>query len=144
MVVAPSLVPKKPGDRVKTDRRDALKLARSHRSGDLTAVWVPDEDSEALRDLVRQREAAKQDQLRARHRLTKFLLRTGQRPPLGLKAWTERYMEWLQQIHYTQPAQEATLLDCYERSRAHGRAGQAIGRGHPGSGEAGSGSRCRK
>jgi len=60
-VAAPSLVPKKPGDRVKTDRRDALKLARSHRSGDLTAVWVPDEDSEALRDLVLQREAAKQD-----------------------------------------------------------------------------------
>jgi transposase len=58
-LVAPSLVPKKPRDRVKTDRRDALKLARSHRSGDLTAVWVPDEDSEALRDLVRQREAAK-------------------------------------------------------------------------------------
>ena len=87
-VIAPSLVPKKPGDRVKTDRRDALKLARSHRNGDLTAVWVPDEASEALRDLVRQREAAKQDQLRARHRLTKLLLRTGQRPPLGLKAWT--------------------------------------------------------
>ena len=58
------------GDRVKTDRRDALKLARSHRSGDLTAVWIPDEASEALRDLVRAREAAKQDQLRARHRLT--------------------------------------------------------------------------
>jgi transposase len=70
-VVAPSLVPKKPGDRVKTDRRDALKLARSHRSGDLTAVWVPDENSEALGDLVRQREAAKQDQLRARHRIAK-------------------------------------------------------------------------
>jgi len=111
-VVAPSLVPKKPGDRVKTDRRDALKLARSHRSGDLTAVWVPDEDSEALRDLVRQREAAKQDQLRARHRLTKFLLRTGQRPSLGLKPWTERYMRWLAQIRYTQPAQEVTLRDC--------------------------------
>jgi transposase len=89
-VVAPSLVPKKPGDKVKTDRRDALNLARSHRSGDLTAVWVPDEASEAVRDLVRQREAAKQDQLRAKHRLTKFLLRTGQRPPLGVKAWTER------------------------------------------------------
>jgi transposase len=57
-VIAPSLVPKKPGDKVKTDRRDALKLARSHRSGDLTAVWVPDEGSEALRDLVRAREAA--------------------------------------------------------------------------------------
>ena len=111
-VVAPSLVPKKPRDRVKTDRRDALKLARSHRSGDLTAVWVPDEDSEALRDLVRQREAGKQDQLRARHRLTKFLLRTGQRPPLGLKAWTERYMRWLAQVRYTQPAQEVTRLDC--------------------------------
>jgi transposase len=111
-VVAPSLVPKKPGDRVKTDRRDALKLARCHRNGDLTAVWVPDEFSEALRDLVRQREAAKQDQLRARHRLTKLLLRTGQRPPLGLKAWTERYWRWLAQVHYTQPAQEVTLRDC--------------------------------
>jgi transposase len=111
-VVAPSLVPKKPGDRVKTDRRDALKLARCHRSGDLTAVWVPDEASEALRDLVRQREAAKQDQLRARHRLTKFLLRTGQRPPLGLKAWTERYWRWLEQVRYAQPAQQVTLQDC--------------------------------
>ena len=112
VVVAPTLVPKKPGDRVKTDRRDALKLARSHRSGDLTAVWVPDEDSEALRDLVRQREAAKQDQLRARHRLTKLLLRTGQRPPLGVKAWTERYWRWIEQVRYTQPAQQATLRDC--------------------------------
>ena len=111
-VVAQTLVPKEPGHRVKTDRREALKLARSHRSGDLTAVWVPDEDSEALRDLVRQREAAKQDQLRARHRLTKFLLRTGQRPPLGLKAWTERYMRWLEQVRFTQPAQEVTLRDC--------------------------------
>ena len=111
-VVAPSLVPKKPGDRVKTDRRDALKLAHCHRNGDLTAVWVPDEASEALRDLVRQREAAKQDQLRARHRLTKFLLRTGQRPPLGLKAWTERYKRWLGQVRYAQPAQEVTRLDC--------------------------------
>jgi transposase len=72
-VVAPTLVPTKAGDRVKTDRRDALKLARSHRSDDLTAVWVPDGDSEALRDLVRAREAAKQDQLRARHRPSKFL-----------------------------------------------------------------------
>jgi transposase len=111
-VIAPSLFPKKPGDRVKTDRRDALKLARSHRSGDLAAVWVPDEASEALRDLVRALEAAKQDQLRARHRLTKFLLRTGQRPPLGVKVWTERYAEWVQKVRYTHPAQEATLLDC--------------------------------
>jgi transposase len=69
-VIAPSLVPVKAGDRVKTDRRDAEKLARSYRSDDLTAVWVPDESSEALRDLVRARGAAKQDQLRARHRLS--------------------------------------------------------------------------
>jgi transposase len=82
-VIAPTLVPTKAGDRVKTDRRDAEKLARSYRSGDLTAVWVPDEGSEALRDLVRAREATKQDQLRARHRLSKFLLRTGRRPALG-------------------------------------------------------------
>lgn len=79
-VVAPTLVPVKAGDRIKTDRRDAEKLARCHRSGYPTAVWVPDEDSEALRDLVRAREAAKQDQMRARHRLGKFLLRSGQSP----------------------------------------------------------------
>ena len=71
-VVAPTLMPMKAGDRVKTDRRDAERLARSYRSGDLTAVWVPDAAHEALRDLVRAREAAKRDQLRARHRLGKF------------------------------------------------------------------------
>ena len=111
-VVAPTLVPTKAGDRVKTDRRDAMKLARSHRSDDLTAVWVPDGNSEALRDLVRAREAAKQDQLRARHRLGKFLLRAGRRPPaVGMKAWTETYMAWVRQVHFEQPAQQATLLD---------------------------------
>jgi transposase len=110
-VVAPTLVPTKAGDRVKTDRRDALKLARSHRSDDLTAVWVPDGNSEALRDLVRAREAAKQDQLRARHRLSKFLLRTGRRPAVGMKAWTEAYMAWVRQVRFEQPAQQATLLD---------------------------------
>jgi transposase len=82
-VVAPTLVPVKAGDRVKTDRRDAAKLARCHRAGDLTGVWVPDASAEALRDLVRTCEAAKQDQLRARHRLSKFLLRTGRRPVSG-------------------------------------------------------------
>jgi len=110
-VAAPTLVPVKAGDRVKIDRRDALKLARCHRAGDLTAVWVPDEGSEALRDLVRAREAAKQDQLRARHRLSKFLLRTGRRPMPGVKAWTDRYMGWVRQLDYVQSAQAATLLD---------------------------------
>src|SRR5271167_872841 len=110
-VIAPTLVPTKAGDRVKTDRRDAEKLARSYRSGDLTAVWVPDEGSEALRDLVRAREATKQDQLRARHRLSKFLLRTGRRPALGMKSWTAPYMAWVRQVQFAQPAQQATLLD---------------------------------
>ena len=110
-VVAPTLVPSKAGDRVKTDRRDAVKLARCHRAGDLTAVWVPDAGVEGLRDLVRAREAAKQDQLRARHRLSKFLLRTGQRPPFAGKAWTLPYMAWVRQLRYQQAAQEWTRLD---------------------------------
>ena len=110
-VVAPTLVPIKAGDRVKTDRRDAEKLARCYRSGDLTAVWVPDEGSEALRDLVRAREAAKQDQMRARHRLSKFLLRSGQRPPTGVRAWTRPYLIWVAQLRFTQSAQESTRQD---------------------------------
>lgn len=111
-VVAPTLVPVKAGDRVKTDRRDAEKLARSYRAGDLTAVWVPDAAHEALRDLVRAREAAKKDQLRARHRLSKFLLRQGRRPPEGTKAWTLKYLAWVKRdVRFEQLAQEATLLD---------------------------------
>ena len=110
-VIAPTLVPVKAGDRVKTDRRDAERLARSYRSGDLTAVWVPDAGCEALRDLVRAREAAKQDQLRARHRLSKFLLRTGQRAATGLKAWTQLYMAWVRQLRFEQAAQESTRMD---------------------------------
>src|SRR5207245_2930880 len=111
-VVAPTLVPTKAGDRVKTDRRDALKLARSYRAGDLTPVWVPDAAHEALRDLVRAREAAKKDQLRARHRLGKFLLRQGRRPPIALKAWTQDHLTWVKSaVHFEHAAQEATLLD---------------------------------
>lgn len=111
-VVAPTLVPVKAGDRVKTDRRDAEKLARSYRSGDLTTVWVPDVFHEALRDLVRAREAAKKDQLRAKHRLGKFLLRHGRRPPEGIRPWTQRYMKWVkQEVHFELAVQEETLLD---------------------------------
>ena len=110
-VIAPTLVPVKAGDRVKTDRRDATKLARCHRAGDLTPARVPDAGSEALRDLVWAREVAKQDQLRARHRLSKFLLRTGQRPAAGMKAWTLGYMAWVRQLRFQQVAQESTRLD---------------------------------
>ena len=111
-VIAPSLVPVKAGDRVKTDRRDAEKLARCYRSGDLTAVWVPDAAHEALRDLLRAREAAKADQLRARHRLGKFLLRHGRRPPQGVRSWTGKHMEWIKrEVHFELAAQEDTLID---------------------------------
>jgi len=110
-VVVPTLVPVKAGDRVKTDRRDALKLARSYRAGDLTAVWVPDAAHEALRDLVRAREAAKKDQLRARHRLGKLLLRHGRRPPTVMTPWTDKYLMWVKTVRFAHAAQEATLLD---------------------------------
>jgi transposase len=111
-VIAPALVPTKPGDRVKTDRRDAQRLASSFRAGELTSVWVPDAAHEALRDLVRAREAAKQDQLRARHRLGKYLLRHGKRPPQTLRAWTAKYLDWIKrEVSFDQRAQQLTLED---------------------------------
>lgn len=110
-VVAPTLIPMMAGDRVKTDRRDATKLARCYRAGDLTTVWVPDATHEALRDLVRAREAAKRDQLRARNRLGKFLLRHGRRPTDKMTPWSDRHMRWLRQVHFEQFALEATRLD---------------------------------
>lgn len=114
-VIAPSLVPVKSGDRVKTDRRDAEKLARCYRAGDLTAVWVPDAAHEALRDLVRAREAAKKDQLRHRHRLGKFLLRHGKRPHGAGEPWTAKYLNWVR-IHarFEEAALESTLAHYLE------------------------------
>jgi len=100
IVVAPSLIPKRAGDKVKTDRRDALKLARLLRSGDLTPVWVPDQAHEALRSLVRARADAKADQLRAKHRLSKFLLRQACWPPIGVRTWSQRYFSWLRQLEF--------------------------------------------
>jgi transposase len=110
-VVAPTLIPVKAGDRVKTNRRDAEKLARCYRSGDLTPVWVPDAQHEALRDLVRCREVAKKDQHRARQRLSKFLLRRGLRAAGGVKNWTLKHLAWVRTLHFDHPAQEATFLD---------------------------------
>lgn len=111
IVVAPSLIPVRPGDRVKTDRRDAAKLARLLRSGDLVAVWVPDEAGEALRDLVRARDDAKTDQLRARHRLSKFLLRRGIQPPPGVRAWSRAHEAWLGRLTFEQLADGIVLED---------------------------------
>jgi transposase len=108
-VVAPSLVPTKPGERVKTDRRDALKLARLHRAGELVAVWVPGADHEALRDLTRAREGALAELHRARQRLRCFLLRQGLRPPAGVNPWTLRHRDWLARLELSQPAHRVVL-----------------------------------
>jgi transposase len=102
-VIAPSLIPRKSGDRVKTDKRDALMLARCHRAGELTAVWVPDENHEALRDLVRLREAVKKDQRSARHRLSKLLIKSGVHKPAGVTNWTQKHTQWLVTQKFEQP-----------------------------------------
>lgn len=111
LVVAPSLVPKKPGNRVKTDRRDARNLARLLRSGDLTPVWVPSEEHEALRDLVRARADVREDLQRKRHQLVKFLLRNEIRPPVGVRAWTKRHREWLGGLKLDQAAHRIVLAE---------------------------------
>lgn len=110
-VVAPTLIPVKAGDRVKTDRRDAEKLARCYRAGELTAVWVPTPEHEALRDLVRARQAAKEDQTRARHRLAKFLLRHGLRKPEKSRPWGTGHMKWLDELKFEHYGLEATMTD---------------------------------
>lgn len=104
-VIAPGLIPQRPGDRVKTDKRDAERLAQLFRAGELTSVYVPTEEDEALRDLVRAREDAKEDELRAKHRITKLLLRYGIRPPVeaGKKNWSSKYRQWIMTLkfHYS-------------------------------------------
>lgn len=111
LVAAPSLMPRRAGDRVKTDRRDAQLLARLLRSGDLTAVWIPDQSHEALRDLVRARADAKVDLLRARHRLMKFLLRKGLAPPAGTKSGSRKYQAWLKQLMFASREEETVFED---------------------------------
>lgn len=107
-VVAPSLIPSRSGDRVKTDRRDALKLARLHRSGDLVAVHVPDAGDEAMRDLCRARADAVRDQRRARQQLAAFLLRNGYRYG-GRSHWTAAHMRYLRELEVAHPAQKVIL-----------------------------------
>jgi transposase len=99
-VIAPSLIPQKPGQRIKTDRRDAIRLAQLFRAGELTSVYVPKEEDEALRDLVRAREDVKEDELRAKHRLTKFLLRHSIHPPKGVRKWIKKYYDWLNTLKF--------------------------------------------
>lgn len=123
-VIAPALIPRRPGDRVKTDRRDASQLAVLYRAGALTAIHIPTEQEEAARDLLRCREDIRVDLLRARHRLTKFLLRHGRRFTATKRAWTKRHSAWLQAQRWPLPALEQTHR-AYVRS-----VDEAIGRLH--------------
>jgi transposase len=128
-VVAPSLVPKKPGDRVKTNRRDALGLVKLLRAGELTAVWVPDEHHEAMRDLTRARGAAVEDLRRKRQQVSSFLLRQGLHYP-GKKTWTKAHMSWLagQKLEYPEQriAFEEMLLAIRQAQERIARLEQAI------------------
>ena len=109
-VVAPSLIPIKAGDRIKTDRRDAVMLARLHRAGELTEVWVPDAAHEAMRDLVRARATAARTLSKARQHLGGFLLRHG-KIYSGVRTWTQAYRRWLTTVRFDDPAQQIVLQD---------------------------------
>jgi transposase len=113
-VIAPSLVPVRPGRRVKTDRRDARKLVRFYRAGELTVVHQPSERDESVRNLTRCREDAKQDLLRARHRLGKMLLRCGRLYADG-RAWTNQHLVWLRGLEWEHPADQV-VFDDYMRA----------------------------
>lgn len=123
-VVAPSLIPSKSGERIKTDRRDALKLARLHRAGELTAVHVPEASDEAMRDLCRARTDAVQDRRRSRAQLKAFLLRNGYRYT-GKSAWTEAHRRYLRELVLPHAAQRVVLEDAIA---AIGSAEERIGR----------------
>jgi len=110
IVVAPSLIPMKSGDRVKTDRRDAMMLAKLHRAGELTAIWIPDAAHEAIRDLVRARATAGRVLSKARQHLQGFLLRHD-RIYRGARAWTLAYRRWLTTVRFEHPAQQIVLQD---------------------------------
>jgi transposase len=129
IVAAPSLIPRKAGDRVKTNRRDALSLAKLLRAGDLTAVWVPDARHEAMRDLTRAREAAVEDLMAKRQQVLSLLLRLGRHYP-GKRNWTRMHMNWLasQKLEHAEQriAFEEMLVAIREAEARVGRLEQAI------------------
>jgi len=108
-VIAPSKTPRGSGDRVKTDRKDAIRLAHFLRSGDLVEIHVPGEACEAMRDLLRAREDAKRAQLRARHQLSKFLLRHERRWPKS--NWTNLHLEWIAKQRFDRAALDNVLAE---------------------------------
>ena len=129
IVVAPSLIPKKAGDRVKTNRRDAEGLARLLRAGELTGVWVPDARHEAMRELTRARDAARQDLTRKRQQVSSMLLRLGRHYP-GIRTWNARHRSWLANLRLEHREQrfalEEMLLAERQASDRIGRLEQAI------------------
>lgn len=110
-VVAPSLIPKKAGDRVKTDRRDSLMLARLLRAGELTGIWIPDGMQEALRDLTRAREDMKHLQRQSKQQLLGFLLRHGVSGFTGKSNWTQAHFRWFETVKFEQPAQQIVFQE---------------------------------
>jgi transposase len=116
-VVAPSLIPKGSGDKIKTDKRDAVRLARLLRAGELTAVKIPDEKDEAIRDLCRARTDAVEDLRRLRQQLKAFLLRNGYRYT-GLSSWTQGHMRYLRELVVNHPAQKAILEESIQSIEA--------------------------
>ena len=120
-VVAPSLIPRSAGERVKTDRRDAVSLARLDRRGDLTAVWVPGEDHEAVRDLSRAREDLKIVDKQLRQRLNAFLLRHG-KVYEGRQRWTQAHFRWLERQRFASPHQQIVFEETSKRCGKRGRA----------------------
>jgi transposase len=108
-VVAPGLIPKKPSERIKTDRRDARKLAVNARSGELTPVWVPDAEQEAMRDLTRTRDDFKGQERKARQQLNAFLLRHSKVWPTDKSRWTKTHWRWLEELRFEQDWQQIVL-----------------------------------
>jgi len=120
-VVAPSLIPKKPGERVKTDRRDARKLARLLRSGDLSAVWVPDEEQEAMRDLTRARDDFKGQERKVRQQLNGYVLRHGHAWPAAKTRWTRTHYHWLESLRFAHDWQQGVLQEYIDAAKAASR-----------------------
>jgi transposase len=118
MVVAPSMIPRKSGQRQKTDKRDAAGLAALHRGGLLSAVWVADAAHEAMRDLIRARLAAVRAVRAARQQLSAFLLRQERVDPRGRTAWRKAHRGWLAEQRFSEPAQQIVLQESIEAVRA--------------------------
>ncbi len=117
-VVAPSRIPKRPGDRIKTDRRDALKLARLLRAGELTGIWVPDEEQEAMRDLCRARADMKSQERKARQQLNAFVLRHGHHWPSNKVRWTATHYNWLEGLKFAHDWQQVVLQEYIDAVKA--------------------------